>query len=133
MCVDVREVTRVMSNLLANAIRHTCDGGAVRILGGTTGADAYFAVEDECGGIAADDLPRVFDVAFRGTAARTPGADEGAGLGLAIARGIVDAHGGTIDVRNIGAGCRFTVRFAAEHAEVLEPRALGFDVDRAAS
>jgi signal transduction histidine kinase len=113
--VDVREVTRVLVNLLTNAIRHTHDGGAVRILGGTTGTEAYLAVEDECGGIADTDLPRVFDVAFRGTPARTPAADEGAGLGLAIARGIVDAHDGSIDACNIEGGCRFTVRFPVEH------------------
>jgi len=111
--VDVREVTRVLANLLTNAIRHTPDGGAVRILGGHTGADAYLALEDECGGIPEADLPRVFEVAFRGTPSRTPGSDEGAGLGLAIARGIVDAHGGGIDVRNVEGGCRFTVRFPA--------------------
>jgi len=117
--VDVREVTRVMTNLLLNAIRHTHDSGAVRILGGTTGECAYFAVEDECGGIPEADLPRVFDVAFRGTPARTPGTDEGAGLGLAIARGIVEAHDGTIDVRNVDRGCRFTVRFPVQQAEPL--------------
>ena len=127
--VDVREVTRVLANLLTNAIRHTSDGGAVRILGGTAGEDAYLAVEDECGGIPEQDLPRVFEVAFRGTPARTPGADEGAGLGLAIARGIVDAHGGHVDVRNIDGGCRFTVRFphaasvAVEPAELAQPSA----------
>jgi signal transduction histidine kinase len=112
--VDVREVTRVLANLLANAIRHTADGGVVRILGGTTGADAYLAVEDECGGIPDADLPQVFDVAFRGTPSRTPARDEGAGLGLAIARGIVAAHGGTIDARNIDGGCRFSVRFPTQ-------------------
>lgn len=108
--VDVREVTRVLSNLLTNAVRHTRDGGVVRILGGTAGPDAYFAVEDECGGIPAEDLPRVFHVAFRGTAARTPWSDEGGGLGLAIARALVEAHDGHIAVRNTAAGCRFTVR-----------------------
>ena len=111
--VDVREIARVLSNLLVNAIRHTPDGGVVRILGGETGASVYVAVEDECGGIPLTDIPRVFDVAFRGTSARTPGADQGAGLGLAIARGIVLAHGGRIDVRNIEGGCRFTVRLPA--------------------
>lgn len=132
--VDVREVTRVMSNLLTNAIRHTRTGGAVRILGGATGPDAYFAVEDECGGIPDDDLPRLFEVAFRGTVARTPGADEGAGLGLAIARGIVDAHGGSIDVRNLDRGCRFTVRLPADpSAPVPSPRPVDTDPQRAAS
>ena len=52
------------------------------------------SVTDGCGGIAADDLPHVFDVAWRGSAARTPGPDTGAGLGLAIVRGIVEAHHG---------------------------------------
>lgn len=109
--VDVRELTRVVVNLLTNAIRHTPDSGAVRILGGTTGTEAYLAVEDGCGGIPDDDLERVFDVAFRGTSARTPGPDDGAGLGLAIADAIVNAHGGTTSARNIEGGCRFTVRF----------------------
>jgi hypothetical protein len=54
------------------------------------------------------DLPRLFDVAFRGEAARTPGG--GAGLGLAIARGIVEAHAGEIGVYNAAGGCRFVVR-----------------------
>jgi signal transduction histidine kinase len=117
--VDVREVTRVLANLLTNAIRHTPARGSVRILGGSTGSDAYFAVEDECGGICDADLPRVFEVAFRGSSARTPGTDEGAGLGLAIAQAIVNAHGGTIAVRNIAGGCRFTVRLPAVEARPL--------------
>jgi signal transduction histidine kinase len=69
---------------------------------------ACVTVSDGCGGIPEQDLPRVFDVAFRGEAARTPGG--GAGLGLAIARGIVEAHSGEIGVTNEGPGCRFFVR-----------------------
>ena len=107
--VDVREITRVLANLLANAIRHTPRGGEVRVSGDADRAFAYLNVDDECGGIPAADLPRVFDVAFRGTAARTPSGDSGAGLGLAIARGIIEAHGGWIDVANTAVGCRFTV------------------------
>jgi signal transduction histidine kinase len=95
----------------------------VRILGGNSGADVYLAVEDECGGIPEADLPRVFEVAFRGTAARTPGMDEGGGLGLAIAQGIVEAHGGRVDVRNIDGGCRFTVRFPVAPPRVAAERA----------
>ena len=64
---------------------------------------------DECGGIADDDIDRVFEVAFRGTHARTPSPDGGAGLGLAIARGIVQAHKGRICAENVGPGCRFTI------------------------
>jgi signal transduction histidine kinase len=68
------------------------------------------SVADACGGIAADALPRVFDVAFRGETARTPGQDGGAGLGLSIARGIVEAHSGQIAVKNSGPGCLFVIR-----------------------
>jgi signal transduction histidine kinase len=110
--VDARQVTRVVSNLLSNAIRHTREGSTVLVDGGHDGDQVYLAIEDECGGIAEHDLPHVFDVAFRGSAARTPSLDGGgAGLGLAIAHGILAAHGGCIDVRNVGGGCRFTVRF----------------------
>jgi signal transduction histidine kinase len=71
-------------------------------------------VDDGCGGIPEHELARVFDVAFRGTAARMPGGapedPAGAGLGLAIARGLVEAHRGRIDAHNHGSGCRFEVR-----------------------
>jgi signal transduction histidine kinase len=71
------------------------------------------AVADGCGGIPEDDLERVFDLAWRGTHARSPGADGGAGLGLAIVRGIVEAHEGHVCVVNTDAGCRFEVRLPA--------------------
>jgi signal transduction histidine kinase len=104
------EMARVVRNLLDNAIRHTPPGGTIWIIAGfdDTGAHAEVAVEDGCGGIPEGDLDRVFDMAYRGDAARTPG-DGGAGLGLAVARGLVEAHHGQISVRNEGDGCRFTV------------------------
>ena len=73
---------------------------------------AEVSVHDGCGGIPDDDLDRVFDLAYRGDAARTPGAGAptGAGLGLAIARGLVGAHHGDIAVANENGGCCFTVR-----------------------
>jgi signal transduction histidine kinase len=115
--VDVKQVSRMLSNLLTNAIRHTPAGARVVISGGVEGDRAYLAVEDECGGIPAEDLPRVFEVAFRGTASRTPDGLSGAGLGLAIAHGIVDAHGGTIDVHNVDRGCRFTAYFPVDRVD----------------
>jgi signal transduction histidine kinase len=105
-----RELTRVVANLLDNAIRHTPAGGAVTVLVDRCDAHAEVSIVDQCGGIPAQDLDRVFDLAYRGDAARTPGAGGGAGLGLAIARGFVEAHQGDIAVRNDGDGCRFTVR-----------------------
>jgi signal transduction histidine kinase len=71
---------------------------------------ASVCVSDACGGIPPEDLPRVFDVAFRGESARTPGPEGGGGLGLSIARGIVEAHSGQIAVRNAGSGCQFLIR-----------------------
>ncbi len=115
------ELSRVLLNLLANAIRHTPAEGVVTVTGGADEQGAWLAVADACGGIPEDDLPRVFDVAFRGTRARTPAdpsaAPEqagGGGLGLAIARGLVEAHRGDIAVSNTGPGCRFVVRLPAE-------------------
>lgn len=112
--VSPRELTRALRNVLENAIRHTPVDGTVLVRTRTEDDAAYVAVEDACGGIPETDLDRVFEVAFRGERARTPGEDAGAGLGLAIARGIVEAHRGHISVSNVGAGCRFLIRLPRE-------------------
>jgi signal transduction histidine kinase len=107
------ELARVVRNLVSNAIRHTPPDGTVAVQIGVDGEDALLAIDDSCGGIPEDEIGRVFDVAFRGTQARTPdrsGTSSGGGLGLAIAKGLVEAHRGRIGVRNHGPGCRFEVR-----------------------
>jgi signal transduction histidine kinase len=104
------ELARVVRNLLSNAIRHTPPDGAVVVAAGVSDDRAWLRVDDGCGGIPDDDLDRVFDVAFRGAAARTPDAQSRGGLGLAIARGLVEAHHGEIRARNHGPGCRFEIR-----------------------
>jgi signal transduction histidine kinase len=80
------------------------------------GGTAEVVVRDQCGGIAAESVRRVFDVGYRHEPARTPhaGASGGAGLGLAITRGIADAHAGTVDLRNIAGGCEFCLRLPAQ-------------------
>ena len=108
--VDADEFGRALRNLVTNAIRHTPSDGMVQVEGQVERGMARVSVADACGGIAADALPRVFDVAFRGETARTPGQDGGAGLGLSIARGIVEAHSGQIAVKNSGPGCLFVIR-----------------------
>lgn len=111
------ELGRVLRNLLSNAIRHTPADGEVTVTGGAEEGAAWLSVADACGGIPEGDLPRVFDVAFRGTRSRTPPpgpAPAGAGLGLAIARGLVEAHHGEIAVSNTPSGCRFVIRLPAE-------------------
>ena len=108
--VDSAQVGRALANLVVNAIRHTPSDGAVEILGEEDSGMATVSVRDSCGGIPAEHLPRVFDVAFRGETARTPAPGEGAGLGLSIARGIVEAHAGKIAVSNARNGCQFVIR-----------------------
>jgi signal transduction histidine kinase len=108
--VDSAEMGRALRNLVTNAIRHTPADGGVDVLAEVQSGMACVSVSDACGGIPPGDLPRVFDVAFRGESARTPGPQEGAGLGLSIARGIVEAHTGQIAVRNAGPGCQFLIR-----------------------
>jgi signal transduction histidine kinase len=108
--VDAAEMGRALRNLVTNAIRHTPADGGVDVLAEVQGGLACVTVSDACGGIPPDDLPRVFDVAFRGESARTPGPQSGGGLGLSIARGIVEAHAGQIAVRNAGPGCQFLIR-----------------------
>jgi signal transduction histidine kinase len=102
---------RVLHNLVSNALRHTPADGTVTLRAAPEGDVARVEVSDTGGGIAAEDLPRVFERSFRPEEGDTPGA----GLGLAIARGLVEAHGGTMDVDSeSGRGSCF--RFTLERA-----------------
>ena len=107
---DPAGLSRVVANLVMNAIRHTPADGSVEITGHALPDGIELSVADGCGGIPADDLARVFDVAWRGSHARTPADDSGAGLGLAIVKGLVEAYDGQVEVRNQPPGCRFLVR-----------------------
>lgn len=112
---DARELARVVSNLLLNAIQHSPSNSEISISTGLSDdGHVLLTVEDAGGGIAESDLPKIFQAGWRGTRARTPqqlwGRSTGAGLGLAIVQGIVQAHSGEITVRNVPGGCRFDVR-----------------------
>ena len=121
--IDPAEFGRAIKNLITNGIRHTPPNGTIEIISGIQGDMACVAVSDECGGIPIEDLPRVFDVAFRGESARTPDPSGGAGLGLSIARGIVEAHAGQVSVRNTGPGCQFLIKLPlAGSAAPARPR-----------
>ncbi|HST46766.1 sensor histidine kinase [Jatrophihabitans sp.] len=106
------ELNRALTNLVANAIRHTRVDGTVDVRVRADCEMAEVAVRDECGGIPHPELPRVFEVGFRGEAARTPhlANPAGAGLGLAITRGIIEAHDGTVRVENVAGGCSFVIQ-----------------------
>ncbi|MFD4355892.1 sensor histidine kinase [Nocardia sp. NPDC058518] len=109
-----RALTRVLTNLVSNAIAHTPPGGQVSISAGSCDGHAWARVDDTGPGIAEADLPRIFEIAYRGTSARSPvaaaGTPTGSGMGLAIAAGLMAAHRGEITVENRDLGCRFEVR-----------------------
>jgi signal transduction histidine kinase len=107
------ELARVLRNLLDNAIRQTPPGGEISVEAGSDDGHVFIAVSDSCGGIPDEDLPRVFETGFRGETARTPTGGGGAGLGLAIARGLVEAHHGQLAVVNTDRGCRFVATLPA--------------------
>jgi signal transduction histidine kinase len=117
------ELARVVANLLVNSVRYTPPDGTVQIDAGQDDDAVWLSVSDTCGGIPEADLPRVFDVAFRGERARTPSTrgpatspTGGGGLGLAIVRGLIEAHGGRVQALNTPAGCRFVIRLPATPA-----------------
>jgi two-component system heavy metal sensor histidine kinase CusS len=92
---DRTMLRRVFSNLLDNALRFTTPGGYVRVDLSRLGKLAHISIENSGEGIAADQLPRLFDRFYRADPARSE-SSEHAGLGLAITRSIIEAHGGTI-------------------------------------
>jgi signal transduction histidine kinase len=113
VCADAQRLEQVLANLLSNALRHTPEGGSIEVKAWSEGQDVLFAVTDSGPGIASEDLPFVFDRFYRGDRSRSR-TDGGAGLGLAITRQIVEAHGGQISVLSPPRqGASFTVRLPA--------------------
>jgi signal transduction histidine kinase len=106
------ELMRVLHNLLGNAIRHTPTGRDVVVSVGSDCSEVWLRVDDSCGGIPDHDLTKVFDMGYRGSEARESDG-QGAGMGLAIARGLLDAQSGSIGVRNHDSGCQFEIRLPA--------------------
>jgi signal transduction histidine kinase/ActR/RegA family two-component response regulator len=108
---DAGRLAQVLANLLTNAAKFTPPGGHLAVTATLDGAEAVLVVEDDGMGIAAELLPRVFDL-FVQNARPLNRAEGGLGLGLALARNLVALHGGTIAAHSDGAGrgSRFTVR-----------------------
>jgi len=105
--IEVAQIQRVLYNLVQNAIRHTPADGTIAINAVQVANEVQIDVADSGEGIAADDLARIFDEFYRGEKSRSRSTG-GAGLGLAIAKGIVEAHGGRIWVESrLGLGTTF--------------------------
>ncbi len=116
---DATRMPHVFANLLSNAIKHTPPGGSVTVSARADGDAVWYSVSDTGSGIAPEHLPRVFEQFFRGP---EQGTNTGAGLGLAIAKEIVEAHGGSIRAESVvGAGSTFSFSLkCADHAAVEE-------------
>jgi two-component system, OmpR family, sensor kinase len=105
---DSERLAQVVTNLLTNAIQYNLRDGEVRLKLESQNGMAVFTVSDKGQGIAAEDLSRVFERFYRADKSRSTG---GNGLGLAISKAVVEAHGGTIEVSSAeNAGTTFTVR-----------------------
>jgi len=119
VAADIHLIERVLVNLIENAVRHTPDGGRVSLLCYADGTGVLVQVLDTGPGIPAVELPHIFERFYR---APGTGADsaEGAGLGLAIAKRILDLHGSPLSVQsepNAGASFIFTLRTAPAAAD----------------
>ncbi len=107
---DENRVRQIFANLLTNGIKYAPPGTTVSVLGESVGSDLRVTVEDAGRGIAEADLPFIFEEFYRAADRSEPGA----GLGLAVARELAEAHGGTIHVRSaVGLGTAFTVTLPA--------------------
>jgi len=117
-CVVMADPDRfqeILTNLLDNARRHTAAGGRVTLSAGCSNDTARLRVTDTGEGIAAEHLPRVFERFYRVDSGRSR-ARGGSGIGLAISRALVEAHGGRIRVESAGAGAgsTFTITLPTE-------------------
>lgn len=120
MRVDGDRMVQVLGNLMSNALRYTLAGGAIRLIADREGDKVRLQVADNGGGIAPEDLPYVFERSFRGDKSRH-GQEGETGLGLAIARSLVEAQSGSISVESApDQGTVFTILFPAH--DQLESR-----------
>ena len=111
--VDTDRMAQVLNNLVSNALRHTPQGEIV-LAARAREEQVLLEVRDTGEGIQAEDIPFVFDRFYRGDKARQRSGDASSGLGLAIAKAIVEAHGGTIAVQSVlGNGTSFMVTLPA--------------------
>ena len=113
--VDSERIAQVLDNLLSNALRYTPAGGEIYLCARRSGQEVALEVRDTGSGISPEDLPYVFDRFYRGDKARRSSGESG--LGLAIARSIILAHGGSIQVDSKpGKGAVFTIQLQAASA-----------------
>jgi signal transduction histidine kinase len=105
--IDARRINRVINNLIDNAIKHTPNQGSVEVRANAADQGILVDVIDSGEGISENDLPYIFDLFYRGDISRRSSIS-GTGIGLAISKGIIDAHGGKIEVESRPGRTKFT-------------------------
>ena len=115
---DRQRLAQAVGNLVTNAAKYTTEGGTVRISGATAGGNVILSVEDNGVGIAPELLPRVFEAFVQGDRSldRSEG---GLGMGLAVARRLIELHGGTIAARSEGPGLGSAFTLSLPHVATL--------------
>jgi signal transduction histidine kinase len=107
--VDRARIRQVCANLIDNAIKYTAPGGNIEVKVSADEGKGVLSIIDTGMGIPPGDLPRIWDRLYRGDRSRT---ERGLGLGLALVKAVVEAHGGQVEVKSeVGAGSTFEVRF----------------------
>jgi two-component system sensor histidine kinase KdpD len=118
---DGDAVDRVVKNLVSNAVKYSSPGSRVGVTVRRLAGAVEIAVEDEGPGLAEAELARVFEPYYRAPGAAT--AARGTGLGLAVVRSLVEAHGGTVRAENRPAGgARFALRLPVGGPAAIPPR-----------
>jgi len=112
--MDERLVSRVLENLVNNALRYTPEGGRIELSARAEGGAYVVSVSDDGPGISGEDLPRIFEPFYRGSSSRR---EEGMGLGLSIVKTVVESHGWTIEaVPSLARGASFVIRIPSQSA-----------------
>jgi signal transduction histidine kinase len=110
--IDKDRISGVIGNLMSNAVKYTPEGGCIQIFVQDNERDVVFAIEDDGAGISENELPFIFERFYRADKSRNRNTG-GAGIGLAIVKSVIAAHGGTVDVQSEpGKGSRFIITFS---------------------
>ena len=129
---DSGRLTQVISNLLTNAARYTAPGGQIKVSVQRDGDHVVISVEDNGQGLSPEVLPHLFDMFYQGKR-KVDRAEGGLGIGLSLAKNLVELHGGTISARSEGPGrgSEFKVRLPLPAQGLLTRKALGAEADDA--
>src|SRR5690606_14997466 len=112
---DSTRLSQVLQNLLVNAAKYTPEGGRVVLKVEQVGNFVHISVKDNGRGLEPDNLKKIFDLFMQAETGTASPADSGLGIGLTLARSLVEMHGGSLEASSpgLGQGSTFTVRLAA--------------------